>query len=84
MVKTHDLDEAIKRKGLKKAYLAGQLDVTDVSFCNKMHNRQKFKAPEIVMLSVILGLNNEEVQNIFLLPRLGKTHTRRFRWHEDI
>lgn len=60
------LEKAIMAKGYKMNYLASALDISYKAFYNKLYGKTEFKASEIVRLSKILSLTDEQRDNIFL------------------
>ena len=65
MTDSLELDYAIKKAGLNRQKVAGLLDVSQMAFFNKIHNRTEFKASEIVALKKLLNLSNEQRDRIF-------------------
>ncbi len=64
-VNTQHLEERINSLGLKKKFIAEKLGITEKAFYNKVTNKSKFRAAEVIALKVILHLNDEEADNIF-------------------
>ena len=52
------LEQVIKEKGLKKAFLAEKVGLTPAGFCNCINNRAEFKASQINTLCVLLGIED--------------------------
>ena len=65
---TKHLDEirsTIKRKGLKKSYIAEQMGITPTTFWKKLSGQAKFTRAELYMLSDILnGRYEQQLQEI--------------------
>lgn len=59
------LEEAILKSGLKKSYIAEQLDLSAYGLSRKINGDSEFKASEIYILSGILNLNAKERDEIF-------------------
>lgn len=56
--------EALERKGMRQYELAKKLDITEYTLSRKIHHKQ-FNVSEIIAVSQILGLTNEEKKIIF-------------------
>ena len=67
-IDTKHLDEirsTIKRKGLKKSYIAEQMGITPTTFWKKLSEQAKFTRAELYMLSDILnGRYEQQLQEI--------------------
>ena len=62
-IDTKHLDEirsTIKRKGLKKSYIAEQMGITPTTFWKKLSGQAKFTRAELYMLSDILNGRYEQ------------------------
>lgn len=59
------LNSKIKSSGLKKNYIAAHLGLTVTGFKRKQDGLSEFKASEIKIISMILGLTSEERDEIF-------------------
>ena len=59
------LKELIKRKGVKKKYIAEALGITPKGFCNKLNARTQFYPSEITLMAKLLGMSGQEVLDIF-------------------
>lgn len=65
MTNSEQLERAIKKRGLKKNYIAKQLGVSAYGLFLKINNENEFKASEIQKLSFLLNLSLEEKEQIF-------------------
>lgn len=54
------INNTIKRKGLKKSYIAEQLGITPTTFWKKLSGQAKFTKAELYMLSDILDGRYEQ------------------------
>ena len=67
-IDTKHLDEirsTIKRKGLKKSYIAEQMGITPTTFWKKLSGQPKFTRAELYMMSDILnGRYEQQLQEI--------------------
>ena len=54
------INDTIKRKGLKKSYIAEQLGITPTTFWKKLSGQAKFTKSELYMLSDILDGRYEQ------------------------
>lgn len=54
------LRNLISKKGFKHSYLADKLGITKQSFSRKMTGKDDFKWKELITLSEVLQLDNEE------------------------
>jgi len=68
---TKKLRELVEASGLKYRFIAKKMNLSPFGLALKIDNKNDFKASEISELSVILGLNEEQVSSIFL----GKNNT---------
>lgn len=67
MVKTQELEEIIKNKGLKKKYIASQLGITTYGLALKINNVNEFKLSEFITICDILGITDpQQRREIFL------------------
>lgn len=69
MTDTKLLRERIEKLGYKYAMLAEKLDLTYQGFLNKIENNREFKASEIEALRILLGLTDEERDEIFFAKK---------------
>lgn len=67
MTNSLELELQIKRVGISKKELAKKLGISEMSLFNKIKNETEFKASEIVALTKVLKLTQEQRNNIFLL-----------------
>lgn len=58
MTNKEKLEQAIKDRGLKKAFLAEKIGLTPAGFCNCLNNRAEFKASQINTLCDLLGITD--------------------------
>lgn len=66
MTNTKLLNDRIRRKGVKKKYLAERLGVSRTTLCSLIYNKSEFKASQIKTLCEILDIqDNETMQAIF-------------------
>lgn len=75
MIDTVRLEAAIKRKGMKKKFVAEQLGISAYGFSRKLMGRNEFTASEIAVLSDVLGLTRAERDSIFFARRVDGTST---------
>jgi len=73
MTRTKELEDEIKRAGIKKKDLAKELNISEMGLYRKIVNKTEFKASEIVKLSHILHLSNERRDYIFLESKMKGT-----------
>lgn len=66
MIDTKLLNDAIEKSGLKKEWIAKQLNITRVALFEKINNKREFKASEVAKISKILSLTNQKRDIIFL------------------
>lgn len=59
------LEQTIKDKGIKIAYICKELDISHKAFRNKLLGKTEFKGSEIYKLTKMLGLSLEERERIF-------------------
>ena len=65
MTNSLELELQIKRVGISKKELAKKLGISEMSLFNKIKNETEFKASEIVALTKVLKLTQEQRNNIF-------------------
>jgi ribosome-binding protein aMBF1 (putative translation factor) len=65
LTNTKMLDDAIRRSGLKKGYLADQIGVSRTHFNNVRHAKAELRGSQIKALCTILGIGAEEMNAIF-------------------
>lgn len=58
MTNTEMLNDIIKQRGIKKAYLAKCIGLSPTSLGSKINNRAEFKSCEIVTICDILGIRD--------------------------
>lgn len=69
MTNTDKLNELIRKKGIKKGYLAKKIGVSNTTFYALMRNKSEFKASHIRILCEELGIeDNETMKAIFFAP----------------
>lgn len=61
-----ELRAEIARKGISNRAVAGELNISEQAFYNKMSGASEFKESEIKKLIQILELSAEDVDRIFL------------------
>lgn len=66
MTNTALLTAAIEKSGLKKGWIAEQLNITRNALAMKIANQSEFKASEVTRLAQILSLSKRERDIIFL------------------
>lgn len=59
------LEDAIKRSGYKKQYIAEQLGITANGLTYKLSNKSDFKLKEAIRIKEILELSDAEYFEIF-------------------
>lgn len=62
----NELRAEIARKGISNRTIAGELNISEQAFYNKMGGQTEFKESEIKKLVKILGLSAIDVDRIFL------------------
>lgn len=71
MTNTELLEEAIKKSGLKKSYIAGKLGITAYSLAKKIRNENEFKSSEINILCNLLNIKSlEKKESIFFAKQV--------------
>ena len=65
MTDTKELEVAIVRAGVTKREIARALNKSETALYHKICGKVEFKASEIVIMTKILGLTNEERDTIF-------------------
>ena len=76
MTDTVRLNEKIKRSGLKKGWIAAELNLSSYGFYRKLRNKSQFKAGEIKKLCDLLGIESlEEMSVIFFDDDVDKKTT---------
>jgi hypothetical protein len=65
------LEQAIKAKGLKKAFLAEKIGLTPAGFCNCLNNRAEFKASQINTLCDVLGITDLAEKEAIFFAEVG-------------
>lgn len=70
MTNRNELKAAIIRKGMNMGDLAKEIGITSGSLSNKANGRNEFRASEIERIADILGLNYEDIGNIFFAKRV--------------
>ncbi|RDY20743.1 helix-turn-helix domain-containing protein [Criibacterium bergeronii] len=69
MTNSKKLKDSIKKSGYKMGYLANKLGLSRQALSNKINNITDFTVKEMLTLSQILALNDEERKEIFLTYR---------------
>lgn len=76
MVNTALLEDAIRRSGKKKRYLADKVGCTYQSLRQRCNNIYDFKSSDIEVLCEELGITDlNEKERIFFAKRVDKTST---------
>lgn len=75
MTNTEMIREKIEKSGLKLNYICEQLGLSWGGLANKIENRTEFRQSEIVTLSQILRLTDEEREQIFFSLGVEKNST---------
>ena len=65
MINLSKLKEKIEKKGLKKKVVARELDLTPYGLSKKLEGTTEFKVSEVVKLSNLLDLTDDEKNAIF-------------------
>lgn len=65
MTNTDLFRKTVEKRGLKYRFLAETIGITTQGLQNKIENRTEFKAGEIIKLSEVMHLSNEEKDAIF-------------------
>jgi ribosome-binding protein aMBF1 (putative translation factor) len=71
MTNKEKLEQAIKAKGLKKAFLAEKIGLTPAGFCNCLNNRAEFKASQINTLCDVLGITDLAEKEAIFFAEVG-------------
>lgn len=66
MTNTDMLKEKIRSSGLRLGYIIDKLGIAYPTFKRKLNNESEFTASEIVILSQLLSLSDNETKLIFL------------------
>lgn len=74
MTNTKLLEAAIKKRGLKKSYIADQLGISRGGLTNLINNRSDFRASQIQTLCNLLELN-ETQRNAIFFAKSGVSNT---------
>ena len=69
------LQDAIKRSGLKRTFIAQQLGISYQAFLNKERGLSQFNQSEIMKLWTMLNLSNDDVHKIFFNCDVGEKET---------
>ena len=56
------IEELIQKKGLKKAYIAKELGISQSSMTSRLKDKTLWKKSELVKLSEILEINFEDLE----------------------
>ena len=70
------LKEIIRQSGLKKAFIAESLGITDGSLRNKLSGRTNFTWREIQVLARILHLSAEICDSLFFTSEVADSATK--------
>lgn len=70
MTNTTLLRQKINDVGLKLQFVAEKCGLTYYGFMKKVENETEFKASEIMVLKKLLGLTDEQVNQIFFAPNV--------------
>lgn len=65
MTNSKELEKLIHDSGLKKIFIANQLNISIVSLLRKINNQNEFKQSEIKTLCKLLNLNAKQMGQIF-------------------
>lgn len=71
MTNKEKLEQAIKAKGLKKAFLAEKIGLTRAGFCNCLNNRAEFRASQINILCDLLGITDLAEKEAIFFAEIG-------------
>lgn len=72
MTNSKKLKGAITSSGFTHAEVANKLGISATAFSNKVTNKSRFIADEIVLLRKLLNLTRDEVDDIFFNERVDK------------
>lgn len=70
MTNTEALKQKIDESGYKMQFVAKQIGVSNQAFYNKIGNKTEFLASEIMKLSKLLQLDDDERNAIFFVERV--------------
>lgn len=74
MTNTELLKEKIKKCGYRIDYVATQAGISYQAFYNKAENRTEFLASEIMKISELLKLTDDERNDIFFVNSVNINH----------
>lgn len=55
----------VRDKGIKKTFIADKLGISNQALLNKISNKSEFKAGETIVIRDLLGLTNQQWEQIF-------------------
>lgn len=65
------LEQAIREKGLKKAFLAEKIGLTPAGFYNCLNNKAEFRASQINTLCALLGIEDLQTKEAIFFAAGG-------------
>lgn len=63
-------DAMVRDKGVKKTFIAEKLGISNQALLNKISNKSEFKAGETIVIRDLLGLTNQQWEQIFFAPNI--------------
>lgn len=63
-------DAMVRDKGVKKTFIAEKLGISNQALLNKISNKSEFKAGETIVIRDLLGLTNQQWEQIFFAPNV--------------
>ena len=79
LTKAEDLSKLISQAGFTNEKIACELGITRQGLFKKLRNKTEFKQSEIAKLSKLLGLDNNQINSIFLERNVTFSHVTRSR-----
>lgn len=75
MTNTNLLNERIDASGLKRGFIAEQLELSAYGLLKKINGENEFKVSEVVKLCRILNISDEDRDRIFFDPKVDLEST---------
>lgn len=63
-------ERTVRDKGVKKTFIAERLGISNQALINKVSNKSEFKAGETIIIRDLLGLTNQQWEQIFFAPNV--------------
>ena len=68
----NELNERIKKSGIKKGYIAKELNISNQAMSNKLGGKTPFTTKEAYKVKLLLGLSNDEFVSLFFAQEVEK------------